>query len=82
MHIQFDIQLQCIQISTRINSSMYIRTSSFVSFEMYPIFNSCFVLSVFTVSFRVNLFIDLGFWDRVVGSLWHFYDKYTYFKKQ
>ena len=27
MHLQFDIQLQCIQISTRINSSMYIRTS-------------------------------------------------------
>ena len=33
--IQFKFQLvqQCIQISTRINSSMYIRTSMFVSFE-------------------------------------------------
>ena len=37
MHLQFDIQLQCIQISTRINSSMYIRTYVFVSFETTPV---------------------------------------------
>ena len=36
----FNFVQQCIQISTRINSSMYIRTSSFVSFAMYPIFNT------------------------------------------
>ena len=36
----FNFVQQCIQISTRINSSMYIRTSSFVSFETYPIFNT------------------------------------------
>ena len=35
----FNFVQQCIQISTRINSSMYIRTSSFVSFKTYPIFN-------------------------------------------
>ena len=34
----FNFVQQCIQISTRINSSMYIRTSAFVSFETYPIF--------------------------------------------
>ena len=37
---QFQFVQQCIQISTRINSSMYIRTSVFVSFETYPIFNN------------------------------------------
>ena len=31
--IQSNFVQQCIQISTRINSSMYIRTSSFVSLE-------------------------------------------------
>ena len=35
----FNFVQQCIQISTRINSSMYIRTSVFVQFETYPIFN-------------------------------------------
>ena len=35
----FNFVQQCIQISTRINSSMYICTSVFVSFETYPIFN-------------------------------------------
>ena len=39
MFITLQLVQQCIQISTRINSSMYIRTSSFVSFETYPIFN-------------------------------------------
>ena len=33
MHIQSSFVQQCVQISTRINSSMYIRTSVFVSFE-------------------------------------------------
>ena len=36
---QFQFVQQCIKISTRINSSMYIHTSAFVSFETYPIFN-------------------------------------------
>ena len=36
----FNFVQQGIQISTRINSSMYIRTSVFVSFETYPIFNN------------------------------------------
>ena len=36
---QFQLVQQCIQISTRINSSMYICTCVFVSFETYPIFN-------------------------------------------
>ena len=36
----FNFVQQCIQISTRINSSMYICTSAFVSFETYPIFNN------------------------------------------
>ena len=40
MHIQFQLVQQCIQISTRINSSMYIPTSSFFSFETHPIFNN------------------------------------------
>ena len=31
--VQLQLVQQCIQISTRINSSMYIRTSSFVSLE-------------------------------------------------
>ena len=35
----FNFVQQCIQISTRINSSMYIRTSVFLSFKTYPIFN-------------------------------------------
>ena len=35
--LHFDIQLQCIQISTRINSSMYICTYVFVSFETTPV---------------------------------------------
>ena len=40
MHIQFDVQLQCIQISTRINSSsVHTYIFVFVSFETYPIFN-------------------------------------------
>ena len=37
--VQFNFVQQCIQISTRINSSMYICTYVFVSFETYPIFN-------------------------------------------
>ena len=36
---QFQPVQQCMQNSTRINSSMYICTSVFVSFETYPIFN-------------------------------------------
>ena len=35
--VHFNFVQQCIQISTRINSSMYIRTSSFVSFETTPV---------------------------------------------
>ena len=41
MHIQFDFVQQCIQISTRINSSMYIHTSSFVSLETPLQFIAC-----------------------------------------
>ena len=37
MHLHFNFVQQCIQISTRINSSMYIRTYVFVSFETIPI---------------------------------------------
>ena len=37
---QFQFVQQCIQISTRINSSNYIRTSVFILFKTYPIFNS------------------------------------------
>ena len=33
MHIQFNFVQQCIQISTEINSPMYVCTSVFVSFE-------------------------------------------------
>ena len=53
MHLHFNFVQQCIQISTRINCSMYIRTSVCVSFEtsttrpmqfkkglLNPIFNS------------------------------------------
>ena len=43
MHLHFIHVQQCIQISTRINSSMYIHTSVFVSFETSttrPIFNT------------------------------------------
>ena len=36
----FNFEQQCFQISTRINSSMYICTFVFVSFETYPIFNT------------------------------------------
>ena len=41
MHNQFQLVQQCIQISTRINSSMYIRTSSFVSLETPLHFIAC-----------------------------------------
>ena len=40
MLIQFNFVQQCIQISTRINSSMYIHTIVFVSFETHPILNN------------------------------------------
>ena len=40
MHIQFHTRLQCIQISTRINSSsVHTYIFVFVSFETYSIFN-------------------------------------------
>ena len=42
MHIQFEFhtRLQCIQISTKINSSsVHTYIFVFVSFETYPIFN-------------------------------------------
>ena len=39
----FNFVQRCIQISTRINSSMYIRTSVFVSFETYPILHTIFL---------------------------------------
>ena len=42
---QFQFVQQCIQISTRINSSMYICTSVIVSFETYPIVNKYLVLN-------------------------------------
>ena len=39
-YLQFQFVQQYIQISTRINSSMYICTSAFVSLETHPIFNN------------------------------------------
>ena len=47
----FNFVQQCIQISTRINSSMYIRTSVFVSFETYPIFNNNLKVKGHTVKY-------------------------------
>ena len=47
MHIQFQVVQLCIQISTRINSSMYIRTS--------------FVCSTLRVSIRIYILIGPTF---------------------
>ena len=49
----FNFMQQCIQISTRINSSMYIHTPAFVSFETYPIFNNngIYQNEILTISF-------------------------------
>ena len=58
----FNFVQQCIQISTRINSSIYIHTSVFVSFKTYPIFNNlyhCLPVCLFTSMF-IYLYVCLS----------------------
>ena len=60
MHIQFNFVQQCIQISTRINSSMYIHTSVFVSFETITTcriqFNKGLLNPIFSTEYLSELF--------------------------
>ena len=44
MHIQFDVQLQCIQISTRINSS-----------SVHTYILVCFIRNVFNIQHGVRI---------------------------
>ena len=39
----------------------------------------CLLQKIFAGSFGVCLLIELGIWERVEGSLWHFYANYIYF---